>query len=112
MISPKWNSIETEITLANSSTWVILKNKMGVYAIVHKETGKIYYGQSSNIYQRIIQHYYGNKSNRFLQEDIRKNGKGAFIIQFLGEANSIESCKMLEEYCKRISDPNLLYNIV
>ena len=84
----------------------------GIYCIQNHVTGKCYIGKSKQLANRIqIHSKYENRSNRHLQEDIKKYGIGLFSYSIL-EASFPDQLtfleqKWIEEYQSRGID---LYN--
>jgi len=55
-----------------------LSGKSGIYAFVNKLNGKQYIGSSKNLYERMLHHLSGVKSNLALQQAFNKYGKENF----------------------------------
>jgi len=79
------------------------KYRCGVYMIKNKINNKVYIGQSSNIYNRIIQHC-GNltlkrtkSANDFLIEDWHIYGKTSFEYMILEDINSTKDKSYKQE---------------
>ena len=70
----------------------------GIYKITNLLNGKVYVGQSQNVFERKIQHFTalrnGNHENREMQKDWNKNNKGFRwdVIEFcpISELNNRE----------------------
>jgi len=55
-----------------------IKNKSGVYGIYNTVNKKQYIGSSVDLYQRLLEHIAGNKSNKALQLGVKKYGWDKF----------------------------------
>ena len=70
----------------------------GIYQITHKDTGRIYIGQSKNFAQR-IRHYKNcnkRKENTYIENAIKKYGWDAFNFEVLVYADGKEFLDLLE----------------
>lgn len=66
----------------------------GIYMIKNIANGKVYIGQSQNVYERRKQHFYeldkGVHPNEHLQKDYKKYGRLAFTWSF------VEQCSLAQ----------------
>jgi group I intron endonuclease len=74
----------------------------GIYAIVNKQTGLVYIGQTINFRKRKIAHLYGlrNKKhrNKWLQEDYNQSGESGFLFLILEFCLSEALCDREQYY--------------
>lgn len=59
----------------------------GIYAITHKESGKMYIGQSINIERRFKQHCIQPNKGSYIDNAIKKHGKETFTFKTLLECD-------------------------
>lgn len=90
--------------------------KIGLYKLENKITGRAYIGQSSNIYSRIISHYskliVGNHFSADMQYDFNKYGLESFSHHILHEFDSYNIEELLEYEKLEIEKHNNPYNII
>lgn len=82
---------------------------MGVYAIRHKATGRVYIGASKNVVRRFVQHRHYS-ANTALRRDLRRDGPSAFEYRLLEEVAVVEALPTAEERWLRSAPVEDLYN--
>lgn len=77
----------------------IFKNKSGIYKFLNKSNGKVYIGQSKDIYKRLASHIYriNYKKLFYLHNSIKKYGIENFVINII-ELISLEKLDEREQY--------------
>lgn len=77
----------------------------GIYKIENKINGKVYIGQSNNIFRRWMEHQreliYGVHHSRKLQADFNKYGITAFLFEVLIECKKDDLYKFEGFYCEK-----------
>ena len=69
-----------------------LKNKSGVYGIYNTVNKKQYIGSAKDLYQRLLEHIAGNKSNKALQRGVKKYGWNKFrffVYKYYSDSNKV-----------------------
>ena len=83
----------------------------GIYAIINKETGKMYIGQSVNIERRFHQHRYGKGKNVcYIDNAILKYGKDNFDYVILFECSEKELDSEEQKFIKLYGTYKTGYN--
>lgn len=90
----------------------------GIYRATHKETGKVYIGQSLNIYERwkSYRRIANNKSsykreNRYFSNALRKYGFDAFEWEILKETYDLDYWEVFFIKIHKSTERNLGYNV-
>lgn len=65
----------------------LLKDKSGIYSLYNEINGKQYIGSAKDLYLRLLEHIIGKKSNRSLQNALKKYGLNNFTFQVLEYVN-------------------------
>ena len=84
----------------------------GIYSITHKETGKTYIGQSTNIEKRFKQHInQKNMKTSYIDRSINRYGASSFEFNILYECNeselNLEEIKFINLYGTYVDGYNL-----
>lgn len=58
-----------------------LKNKSGIYGVYNTVNKKQYIGSAKDLYQRLLEHLVGNKSNKALQRAVKMYGWNCYIFK-------------------------------
>jgi len=69
-----------------------LKTKSGVYGIYNTVNKKQYIGSAKDLYQRLLEHIAGNKSNKALQRGVKKYGWNKFrffVYKYYSDSNKV-----------------------
>ena len=83
----------------------------GIYAITHRDTGKMYIGQSIHIEQRFKEHVrYGN-DRCYIDRAIKKHGKDAFNFDIVLECDESELCSEEHKFIKLFDTYKNGYNL-
>jgi len=72
-----------------------IPKKPGVYKLTNKINGKIYIGESINVYSRIFYSYKKTKNNNLIDFAIRKYGFENFEVEILAEFENINEIELL-----------------
>jgi group I intron endonuclease len=79
----------------------------GIYQLTHKETGRIYIGQSKDIAQRFVAHkkpFKGKRKLTYVEQAIKKHGWSAFDAKILITAKGQEYLDLLEINAIKVFD--------
>lgn len=97
------------------NNWTQYKGVSGVYAIENTVNGKVYIGQSRNVYGRWLKHRgqlrKGAHDNRHLQRAWDKDGEAAFVFVFLDAADITALTSKEQEWMDEFSAVADGYNI-
>ncbi len=74
-----------------------LRNKSGIYSLYNEINGKQYIGSAKDLYLRLLEHIVGRKSNRYLQNAIKKYGLSNFTFRILEYINKPFTNKKLTD---------------
>ena len=64
-----------------------LKDKSGIYSLVHETNGKQYIGSAKDLYMRLLEHILGKNLNKSLQIAIKKYGLNNITFHILEYVN-------------------------
>ena len=71
---------------------------MIIYRVEHKETGKIYIGQTIHSMERRINHHF-YKNDTYFDRALQKYGRDAFAFSIIDSADSVEELSEKERLC-------------
>jgi group I intron endonuclease len=79
----------------------------GIYQLTHKDTGRVYIGQSKDIAQRFVAHkkpFKGKRKLTYVEQAIKKHGWSAFDAKILITAKGQEYLDLLEINAIKVFD--------